>query len=286
MTTYVYVDGSSFEDFLQYSSARLNLSSPLKFSYERYFQLLSGEISRIFYYDAYPHKTDSENSAQFEERTNKKENLFKELSRIDGVHVRTGTARHRKRKGVEQKGVDIQLALDAFQHAVHNNTEEAIIITNDLDFYPLLEALTQTKTTSTLIYVVGKTSENLIEAADVARPLSLKQYLRACTDSEFTFERTSRDGDYTSRIPGNFTILGIELSIYFHDDGIYIVNADSLGHRWLCSNIALAVDAIENAVGRRADAAETSALFEGFERSASEFWEMIMARHPSRDAVR
>jgi hypothetical protein len=73
--------------------------------------------------------------------------------------------------------VDIQLALDVYQHAIQDNIETALIFASDLDFYPLFEALTQTKTTTILRYDVDKTSRELIQAADRAFPLSLNECL-------------------------------------------------------------------------------------------------------------
>ena len=58
-------------------------------------------------------------------------------------------------------------------HSIRGNIDEAAIITSDLDFFPLFEALLQTKTRSTLMYQLGRTSTELITTADNSVPLTL-----------------------------------------------------------------------------------------------------------------
>ncbi len=59
--------------------------------------------------------------------------------------MRTGTSRYRKKRGLEQKGVDILLAIEAYQNAVQGNMDIVEILTSDLDFYPVFDALVQTR---------------------------------------------------------------------------------------------------------------------------------------------
>jgi hypothetical protein len=96
-------------------------------------------------------------------------------------HVRSGESRFRRRRGLEQKGVDILLAIEALQHATLGNVDTACFMLSDLDFYPLFDALVQTRVKSTLYYDPHHTSRELIYAADLAQALnaaSLNRWLR------------------------------------------------------------------------------------------------------------
>ena len=76
-----------------------------------------------------------------------------------------------------QKGVDILLAVDVYQHAASGNIESADIVASDLDFYPLFEALLQTPVRTTLWFDLDKTAPDLVRTADQARPLDLQKWL-------------------------------------------------------------------------------------------------------------
>ena len=68
------------------------------------------------------------------------------LDRIEattGFHVRPGTARRRKGSRVEQKEVDVLLAVDMLSHAYRGNMHVALLISNDLDFRPAIEECTR-----------------------------------------------------------------------------------------------------------------------------------------------
>jgi hypothetical protein len=97
------------------------------------------------------------------------------------IHVRSGVSRYRRRRGLEQKGVDILLAIEALQHAALGNIDTACFMLSDLDFYPLFDALVQTRVKSTLYYDPHNTSKDLIYSADVAFALNagaLNSWLR------------------------------------------------------------------------------------------------------------
>ncbi len=178
MSRYVFLDGEAFLQFVTSAAQRVSPGEEVPVNYGK----LLGHLKAVrgFFYDAYPTKGATENASQFQARWDEKHAFLRGLSRVDRMHVRPGISRHRKGRGLEQKGVDIQLAIEVYQHAVRGNMEDAVLITNDLDFFPLLDALTQTHVITELLYVAGKTSETLIEAADRARPLSLHEFLRWC----------------------------------------------------------------------------------------------------------
>jgi uncharacterized LabA/DUF88 family protein len=54
----------------------------------------------------------------------------------------------RKSRGIEQKAVDILLALDVYRHPVNGNMDTAVIVTSDADFEPVLDSIQETRVRS------------------------------------------------------------------------------------------------------------------------------------------
>ena len=71
--------------------------------------------------------------------------------------------------------VDVQLAVDALLMASRGLFGSVTLITGDLDFKPLVNALVDMGVDVHLTYPAGETSEELIAAADSAAPLSINQ---------------------------------------------------------------------------------------------------------------
>jgi uncharacterized LabA/DUF88 family protein len=257
MSTYVFIDGGAVLQFMADAAQRLTPDETAPINYDRMRATFRAE--RVFFYDAYPTKRTGEDEEQFTQRWNEKDAFFKQPSRLDAMHVRTGTTRHRKKRGLEQKGVDIQLAIEAYQHAVRGNIETAVIVTNDLDFYPLLDAMTQTRVRTRLRYDRGKTSEALIEAADFAYPLSLEEFAAWC-DPPYAnhggISRAKRDTLPQDNLEapeikrGN--LLGRELVVYRHiAKNMYIVLPGPKEDLVWCNNLAAGIDWIEIHMGGR-----------------------------------
>ena len=128
---------------------------------------LTRGAQRIFYFDALPRQKSDETEEAFEKKLNEKQEKFSFLKRVPGLHVREGLTRLRENsRRPQQKGVDVALAVEVLKHAHRENMGAARLFLNDLDFLPLLEALTDTKVLSELVYFPRKTSTDLIEAAD------------------------------------------------------------------------------------------------------------------------
>lgn len=168
---YLFIDGGFFKEFIdemkdvarpEYGDLEIGLSS------------VGSGFDRVLFYDAYPEKRDNQTDEEFESEVARTENYFKLLSMTRNFSVRPAlTSRGQKR---QQKGVDILLATDCLMHAIRNNIDEAAIMTSDLDFFPLFEALLLTRTKSILRYQIGKTSSDLIQAADFAEPLTFADF--------------------------------------------------------------------------------------------------------------
>ena len=91
---------------------------------------------------------DYQSDDEFEAELEQTKLYFSQISTTQNFSVRPALTRRGQRR--QQKGVDVLLAIECLMHAVRNNIDEATILTADLDFFPLFEALLQTKTKSCL----------------------------------------------------------------------------------------------------------------------------------------
>ncbi len=66
------------------------------------------------------------------------------------------------------------IAVDMLTHSFRRNMHEATLLTGDLDFKPLVDALVQEGTFVTLWYPPGETSKELIAAADRSERFSIR----------------------------------------------------------------------------------------------------------------
>jgi uncharacterized LabA/DUF88 family protein len=127
---------------------------------------LRGRRSKVFYYDALPVREQGELEADYRERIREQQDVLDEASSIDGVHVYEGDAHRRRKRGLEQKKVDVMIAVDMLTHTFRGNMHKAALLTGDNDFKPLIDALVREGMFVTLIYPPGHTNKELINAAD------------------------------------------------------------------------------------------------------------------------
>lgn len=184
------------------------------------FPKISSQYDRSFYYDSYP----PENAVDYENKRAQKEALFENINLTPNFRVNYGASKNwNKRRGVEQKGVDVLLAIEVFQHAVSGNMDIASIVTGDLDFLPLLEALSRTRVKTEIQFDPNSISIELIHAADQVKPLTMIEFLqwtRIDTESKISFNTNS------SEAPGD--LLDIETGKIGNDD-IFVGKSPSLG---------------------------------------------------------
>ncbi|MGQ9847793.1 MAG: NYN domain-containing protein [Bacteroidales bacterium] len=165
---YLFIDGGCLRETLKDYSVRFFDCDEVEFDYQK----LSREFTKIFYYDSLPVKNKSESEEEFNIRVQTTIDFFTKLSLLDGYHVYEGTAR-RRRKRIEQKKVDIMIAVDMLNHSFRRNMSKATLLTADLDFKPLIDALVDTGMFITLWYPINKTNQELIQSADACRKLDL-----------------------------------------------------------------------------------------------------------------
>lgn len=128
---------------------------------------------KVYYYDAIPVQKPGEDDNTYSTRVAPKRLELAGIERQPGFHVRTGEAHHRRRRGNEQKMVDVQLAVDALLMASRGLFSACTLLTGDLDFKPLVTALVEMGVDVQLLYPKDETSDDLKAAADRADALTI-----------------------------------------------------------------------------------------------------------------
>jgi uncharacterized LabA/DUF88 family protein len=180
-TQYLYIDGGALRGRIENLSQKFFSGVPLHVDFKN----LKGSFTKAFYYDAVPVREKGEDEIKYEERIKPIRAIFKAALSTDGFHVYEGDARRRKKRGLEQKKVDIMLAVDMLRHTFMKNMLSATLLTGDGDFKPLLDALVEMGMFVTLWYPEGETSQELIDAAD-------SRYKLGWYDLETLFTEESR----------------------------------------------------------------------------------------------
>jgi uncharacterized LabA/DUF88 family protein len=175
---YLFIDGGFLDAMIEKTRKYFGLSEPIEYRYEN----VTGGFTRSFYYDAYPTRKTNQSDEQYRDMIVAKERKFRKINLAPGVHTREGITRNRTagESRLEQKGVDILLAVDVFRHATHGNMSEAHIMTTDIDFFPLFDALRETRVSTHLHCYPRETSEELMFLADKVVPVNPFSILRWC----------------------------------------------------------------------------------------------------------
>ncbi|WP_395945338.1 NYN domain-containing protein [Brevundimonas sp.] len=129
-------------------------------------------FGKCFYYDAWPHQREGQDDDAYKLVCDLHDDLIDRISSNGGWHAYAGEARHRKRRGLEQKMVDVMIAVDMLRHTFNGNMERCTLLTSDLDFKPLLDALIQEGMTVNLWHGAFA-PRDLKRAADNLRPLNV-----------------------------------------------------------------------------------------------------------------
>lgn len=169
LARYLFVDGESFRTCLRRICQRAFQDDAPTIAWNN----LRADYRRVYFYDAIPVQMDSENEISYVSRVTPKRSELAFIDRQPGYHVRSGDAVHRRRRGNEQKMVDVQLAVDALLMANRGLFQSVTLITGDLDFRPLISALVEMGIEVQLLYPLGETSDYLLSAADRADPITL-----------------------------------------------------------------------------------------------------------------
>ena len=190
---YLFIDGGCLRETLKNYSERFFDGDTIEFDYPK----LGREFSKVFYYDSLPVKNENETDVDYDIRVQPNIDFFTKLSLLDGFHVYEGTARRRRRR-IEQKKVDIMIAVDMLNHSFRKNMSKATLLTADLDFKPLIDALVDSGMYISLWYPINKTNQDLIQSADASSKLDLT----------IIFEHSTTDFQKSHFIPKGKDIMG------------------------------------------------------------------------------
>src|SRR5258708_6449315 len=108
---------------------------------------------------------------------------------VSGVHVRLGTVAGKRRR---QKEVDILLATDMFTHGFNGSMRTAVLLSGDLDFRPIVEALVRHGVFVEVWYHRSSIARELPGAADFGREIRFRELYSWNTES---FQRKHRIPD-------------------------------------------------------------------------------------------
>ncbi len=158
--TYLFVDGAYLERTIA-AHSEYYFGEDLVLDFER----LGAGALKAFYYDAYPSRKQGESEADYQQEVSSADRKFNRISSHRGWHVNFGFTRGSGKK-IRQKGVDVQLAMDAYTHCVRGNFKNITLLTGDLDFYPLIKSLVQEGAFVQLWYDPNTTSDELMRSAD------------------------------------------------------------------------------------------------------------------------
>ncbi|ATQ68921.1 MULTISPECIES: NYN domain-containing protein [Methylosinus] len=169
---------------------------------------LGDSCRKIFYYDAIPVPKAGEDEAIFNARAVPKNSELSEIDRQPRYHVRTGEARHRRKRGNEQKMVDVQLAVDALSMASRGLFTSCTLITGDLDFKPLVSALVDMGVDVTLLFPDDETNDDLKAAADQSDALTIATLQSWISDAFLQKHQLPNSRfDFADNVPTNLTRL-------------------------------------------------------------------------------
>jgi uncharacterized LabA/DUF88 family protein len=164
-TRYQFIDGHYFESYCSKPEQLLGVP----FFHEIDFFSVASGCDRLYYFDALPVKKENQSDSDFGTDLDKKEKFLDGIRCRPKCHVRDGISRLRgrnKNNRIEQKGVDTLLAIEVLQLIYRNVVDVAEIVTGDIDFYPLFEALQQTKAMGVLVCEERSSSRELRNCPD------------------------------------------------------------------------------------------------------------------------
>ncbi|MCS6784763.1 MAG: NYN domain-containing protein [Candidatus Caldarchaeum sp.] len=171
----VFIDGGYFEKLLKHYFADrrkdletyreivvepridfLRLSEQLCRGYERF---------RTYYYNCMPYQSNPPTPEESERYGNKRR-FIHYLQRLPRFQVRLGRLRKTATGDFEQKGVDVQLAIDLVELAAVRAISKAVLIGGDADYVPPVKKARDFHVIVELYYHPRHVSSELLDACD------------------------------------------------------------------------------------------------------------------------
>lgn len=214
---YLFVDGAYFRRAMEYLVTRY-------FADERPaidLRSLGSQFRRVFYYDCLPSRKSGESAGDYEMRIAPHVAEFNAIRELPGFHVREGLVRRESRRNT-QKGVDISMAVDMLTHTMRGNMDRATLLTGDLDFKPLIDALVQEGMYVNLWFEPSSTGEELVFSADASTPITIDlvhqwstpSFRERCTPPQAYFGSEDETVRSRDKIRSGVTAEGEQVNIY------------------------------------------------------------------------
>ncbi|MCS6769693.1 MAG: NYN domain-containing protein [Candidatus Caldarchaeum sp.] len=134
----------------------LRLSELLCKGYERF---------RTYYYNCMPYQSNPPTREESERYSNKRR-FIQYLQRLPRFQVRLGRLRKTASGEFEQKGVDVQLAIDLVELAAVRTIRKAVLIGGDADYVPPVKKARDFHVIVELYYHSRHVSDELFDACD------------------------------------------------------------------------------------------------------------------------
>jgi uncharacterized LabA/DUF88 family protein len=168
-TQYLFIDGGYLDKILKKIGNEFWSTENLEIDYAK----LGSSYSKVFYYNCLPGKRNGENDVDFQKRFQTREDFYNDLKLLNGYHVFEGVTFGRK-SNIRQKSVDIMIAVDMLRHSYQKNMDRAELLTGDLDFKPLLDALLLEGMHTSILYSKESISTELLYSADSNTRIRIK----------------------------------------------------------------------------------------------------------------
>jgi uncharacterized LabA/DUF88 family protein len=128
------------------------------------------QAARTFYYHTLDQdQRPNESPVECTTRVKAFETRLDTINSFENFHVREGSvSRRRNAKKREQKEVDVQLAVDMLTHSFSKNIQRAILLSGDLDFLPLIDAVANLGVMVEVWYEKTSAAKELYRRADQA----------------------------------------------------------------------------------------------------------------------
>jgi uncharacterized LabA/DUF88 family protein len=162
MYTYLFIDGAQLQTIYRDVFVPV-FGDSYEIDYSRVKE--SFNARRAYLYDCLDDvQKQGENSTDFQTRVERQEAKFDAISKVDGLLVRLGHLSSGKKR--QQKEVDVLLAVDMLTHAANKNTDEAVLLSGDRDFRPVVESVVRLGTRVKIAYDPRIGSKELAREAD------------------------------------------------------------------------------------------------------------------------
>jgi uncharacterized LabA/DUF88 family protein len=170
----MFIDGAYLRSRIEDAATRYSIDKDRRLvgDLDCFCQFIRGRHEKVFFYDCLPLRRSGEDDLAYGARVTQAEESFSLLRRLPGFHVFLGNAKSEGAKA-RQKGVDVQLAVHMLMHVFRKNVRNVTLVTGDLDFKPLIDALVLEGAYVTLRFEQTSAAKELIEAADEQAPFWL-----------------------------------------------------------------------------------------------------------------